>query len=502
VIKNPVTKFLQRSGKRKDLYLEVCPDGIAWAEFAGLTGFLDCSPAKRKGALGDLSSERGWAGADTTLILPPDQYQIFQMACPEGINESELGDALKWKLKDLLDFNASDAISGVFPFPEDASRGRRNLLNVVAARKSLVSELVALAESCGLALVSINIAELALRNLMPRIDPDRRGTALVHMRERFGQMIVGKGDALYLSRKLGVKSDDLRDAPSQESAVQSLALEMQRSLDYYESQLGQMPPAVIRLVAQDNVLPPMLATYMAATVKTLDWAYFGLKEPLDSRCLIAWAASLATVRKGDGIIQQVNLYTDELRPHREKWWAGAALSALALALVLVVVAAGVVRYQQLQLQATVSALKQQNGQLQKSLKQLTGKVAARQPDSKIEASLDRVTVRLVRKQQLLGRLENLIPTEFTGFSVPLLALARQVPQGLWLTQIRLDAIQGNVGLAGKAQSGQLVPMYLGKLGDEPAFAGKTFASFRLSREKDGRWIEFQVATDTSVEGVK
>ena len=504
MIKYSVTKFLQRSGKRKSLYLEVCPDGIAWAEFAGLTGFLDCSPAKRKSALGSLSSERSWAGADTTLILPPDQYQVFQMARPEGVNESELGDALKWKLKDLLDFNASDATSGVFPFPEDVSRGRRNLLNVVAARKPLVSELVALVESCGLALVSINIAELALRNLMPRIDPDRRGAALVHMRERFGQMIVCKGDVLYLSRQLGVKSDDLRDARSQESAVQSLALEMQRSLDYYEIQLGQMPPAVVRLVAQDNVLPLplMLAAYVAAGVKTLDWAHFGLKEPLDSRCLIVWAASLATVRKDDGIIQQVNLYTDELRPRREKWLAGAALSALALVLVLVVVAAGVVRYQQFRLQATVSVLKQQNGQLQKSLKQLIGKVVARQPDSEIEASFDRVTVTMVRRRQLLGRLENVIPTEVTGFSVPLLALARQVPQGLWLTQIRLDALQGDVGLAGKAQSGQLVPMYLGKLGDEPAFAGKTFASFRLSREEDGRWIEFQVATDTAVEGAQ
>jgi MSHA biogenesis protein MshI len=501
VIQNLITAFLRRSGKRQRVYLEVRSDGIAWAEFAGLTGFLECSPAKRKRALGSLSSERGWAGADTTIILPPDQYQVFQLARPEGINESELGDALKWKLKDFLDFNLANAVSGVFPFPEDASRGRGNLLNVVAARKSLVSELVALVENCGLALVSINIAELALRNLAPRIDPDRRGAALVHMRERFGQMIVCKGGVLYLSRQLDVTSDDLRDASSQEAAVQSLALEMQRSLDYYESQLGQVPPAVIRLVAPDNALPlpSMLATYVAATVKTLDWAHFGLKEPLDSRCLIAWAASLAMVENDDGIIQQVNLYTDELRPRREKWQAGAALSALALALALVVVVAGVVRYQQSGLQAKITALKLQSEQLQSSVKQLTGKVNARQPDPEIGDSLGRVTTTLVRRQQLLGRVESLIATEATGFSVPLSALARQVPQGLWLTRIRLDALQGNVGLAGKAQSSQLVPMYLGKLGAEPAFAGKTFASFRLGREEGGRWIEFQVATDTDGE---
>jgi len=499
-----IAKILRRSGKQVRAYLEVRPDGIAWAEFEGPTGFLDCSLAKRQSALGALASERGWAGAETTLILPLDQYQVFQLGRPEGIDESELGDALKWKLKDFLDFSPSDAVSDVFSFPKDASRGRGNLLNVVAARKSLVSELVALVNNCGLALVSIDIAELALRNLVPLIDPDHRGAALVHMGERFGQMIVCKGETLYLSRQLDVTSDDLRGASTQENAVQSLGLEMQRSLDYYESQLGQVPPAVIRLVAQDHELPlsSMLATYVAATVKTLDWTPFGLAEPLDSRCLVAWSASLAVAGKGDDIIQQVDLYTDELRPRREKLQAGAALFVLALALVMVVVAAGVVRYQESGLQARVGALQQQNEQLQNSVEQLTGKVGVLQPDPDIEAALERVTATLVRRQQLLARVENLIATETSGFSAPLSALARQVPQGLWLTQIRLDALQGKISLEGKAQSGRLVPVYLEQLGGEPAFAGKTFSSFRLGRQDDGRWIEFRVATDTDGEATQ
>lgn len=112
-----------------------------------LNGFLDCSLAKREDALDSLSTERRWAAADITLILSHDQYQVFQLARPEGLDESELGDALKWKLKDFLDFNPSDAVTDVFPFPKDASRGRGNLLNVVAARKSLVSELVELVKN-------------------------------------------------------------------------------------------------------------------------------------------------------------------------------------------------------------------------------------------------------------------------------------------------------------------------------------------------------------------
>lgn len=293
-----LTGMFRRSGALGRVCLEIRPDGIAWAvpgkHDSALSGFVDCLPAKREAVLQGLVEEHGWAGAPTTLVLPLDQYQVFQMDRPEGIEESELGDALKWKLKDFLDFSPSEAVSDVFPFPRDASRGRGELVNVVAARKSLVAELVELVREAGLDLDRVDIAELALRNLVCRLDENKRGAALVHLKDNYGQMVICKDSTLYLSRRLDVTSADLRDAARQESAVQSLALEMQRSLDYYESQLGQVPPAMIRLVARDSVLPlaSMLSSYVAASIETLDWHAEGLAADLDSRCLPAWSAGL------------------------------------------------------------------------------------------------------------------------------------------------------------------------------------------------------------------
>lgn len=290
--------LFRRRGARQQVCLEIRPDGIAWAVSGGPAsagaGFMECLPAKRAAALEELVSRFGWSGATATLVLPLDQYQVFQMERPEGIDESELGDALKWKLKDFLDFSPSDAVSDVFPFPTDATRGRGEMVNVVAARKALASELISLVQTSGLSLEQIDIAELALRNLVCRLDESGRSAALVHLRENYGQLVICKNNTLYLSRRLDVNSEDLRDAARQESAVQSLALEIQRSLDYYESQLGQVPPARIRLVARDSVLPlaSMLSSYVAAGVDTLDWQAAGLGEPLDSRCLPAWSAGL------------------------------------------------------------------------------------------------------------------------------------------------------------------------------------------------------------------
>ena len=168
------------------------------------------------------------------------------------------------------------------------------MVNLVAARKSLVQELVNLVNDAGLKLQKIDIAELALRNFAAGLDTGNVGVAVVHLRDRYGQMVVCRGETLYLSRRLELSYDDLQDASKQEEAVQSLALEMQRSMDYFESQLGQAPPSSIRLVARDSVLPltSMLGSYMAVGVEAPDWSVFAMNEDLDSRCLPAWSAGL------------------------------------------------------------------------------------------------------------------------------------------------------------------------------------------------------------------
>jgi len=294
-----LSKLFRKGASGRAVYLEIRPDGIAWSLAAGTAGqkagFTECMPAKRQDTLTALADDLGLSGEPAVLVLPMEQYQVFQVERPEGIDDNELAAALKWKLKDFLDFSPEEAVSDVFPFPEEASRGRGLLVNLVAARKSLVKEMIELVRGAGLELERIDIAELALRNLAARLDTSNRGVALVHLRERYGQMVICRNDTLYLSRRLDVSYDDLRDAGRQENAVQSLALEMQRSLDYFESQLGQVPPGTIRLVARDSVLPlaSMLSSYVAADIQLPQWQDFGLEQDLDSRCLPAWSAGLA-----------------------------------------------------------------------------------------------------------------------------------------------------------------------------------------------------------------
>lgn len=199
------------------------------------------------------------------------------------------------------------------------------------------------------------------------------------------------------------------------------------------------------------------------------------------------------------MIQQVNLYTQELRPRKERLQAGAVLGILALGLIIVTALAGVFGYQNTGMATQVADLEQQNARLESSVAELSGAVQARQPDSEVEEALARVTETLARRQRLLEKVEGLVLSEGRRFSPQMSALARQIPDNVWLTGFTLKSETDQVIIEGRSRSGSLVPLYLENLGAEAAFTGRTFGAFRLSRPEEGRWIDFRVSTERTGE---
>ncbi len=192
------------------------------------------------------------------------------------------------------------------------------------------------------------------------------------------------------------------------------------------------------------------------------------------------------------MIQAVNLYTAELRPRKRQISAAALLLVAASALAIVTAGGGWYRVQAGSLQQALATEQATNSRLLESIDQLGHQVEARKPDPTLETAIAQVTASLARRQSLLERVERLAYDRSEGFATPMSALARQVPEGLWLTRILLRSDQ--VLLAGRTRTGSRVPMYLEQLGGEPAFQGQVFGRFQLTRNDEHSWIEFQVAT--------
>lgn len=191
-------------------------------------------------ALSSLVKSMGIEDKQCSFVLNRKDYNLHLVEAPE-VEASELRAAVRWKIKDLLDMKVEDAAIDVFQVPEDAYRGRA-MVYVVASLKSKIKSIVDMVQESGLELAVIDIPELVMRNLSDRYIEDVNGVAFIDLRRNGSTMNITRNGELYLSRRINTQLDpEVMQSIEWEGLKDRLVLEIQRSLDYYESQMGQVP---------------------------------------------------------------------------------------------------------------------------------------------------------------------------------------------------------------------------------------------------------------------
>jgi len=203
------------------------------------------------------------------FVLANTAYQLVLGEAPK-VPDEELAEALRWRIKDLIQFPIQQAVVQGFFLPEDSARGSSRMAYAVAAQRSVIENLVGYARSLKLNLQSIDIPELALRNLIHCCAEDgKRGVALVKLNQGSGNLIIVRDNNLYLSRQFNLPYNAglLDDLPAE-----NLILEVQRSLDYFERQMRQVPPSQIYLCGENvtaDKLTPTIRNSFATPIQLL-----------------------------------------------------------------------------------------------------------------------------------------------------------------------------------------------------------------------------------------
>jgi MSHA biogenesis protein MshI len=175
----------------------------------------------------------------TVLTLPPGSYTLTQMERP-AVPADELAAAARWRMRDLLDYPLEEAVTAVFEVPGQGRAGRPPLVYVVAARAQPLREMAERVRAAGLNLWKIDVAELALRNLVETAETGPETVAGLYLMPERGMLQITRGDLLYLSRSLDYGLDAL--AGDNRAAIhERVALELQRTMDYYDSHFGAAP---------------------------------------------------------------------------------------------------------------------------------------------------------------------------------------------------------------------------------------------------------------------
>jgi MSHA biogenesis protein MshI len=172
------------------------------------------------------------------IALSISKYQLLQLDRP-AVEDAELIQALQWTVKEQL-FSDDEFVIDYFDPPAAAATSIKKL-NVVAVSKLDVMEIRDGVLKAGLALNIIGVEELAICNLLIPSDD----AVITLKQEEGGQLSLNivKRNQLFFSRRLR-GYENLSNFSQEElkmGVVDSLSLEIQRSMDYFESQLRQAP---------------------------------------------------------------------------------------------------------------------------------------------------------------------------------------------------------------------------------------------------------------------
>lgn len=240
-----------------------------------------------------------------TTVLDANEYSLLLTEAPD-VPPDELRAAIRWRIKDLIDFHINDATLDVFDTPGEKAAGRARSMYAVAARSSAIQKRADMMSAAGINLDVIDIPEMAQRNLAALLPEDAKGVVLLSFTPSGGLITISKQSEIYLSRNIDVGLDALTQLSSDAASMfDRIALEIQRSLDYYDSHFRQAPINTIALAPMPREVPGLvdyLKANLSANVITMDLTKLmecevELKPELQSACLTVLGAALRQEEK-------------------------------------------------------------------------------------------------------------------------------------------------------------------------------------------------------------
>ena len=193
--------------------------------------------------LTDLRRDYHLARIPCVTLMPAADYQLQVMEAPE-VPEAELRSAVRWRLKDVLDYPPDAATVDVITVPADPNaptRGRS--VYAVAARNEVIAERMTLFSEAKLTLKAIDIPEMAQRNMAAMFEMPQRALAMLNLAPERGLLTFTAGGELYLARSIDVGLTQLRSAEGglRNQLLERVVLEVQRSLDHFDRQFSFLP---------------------------------------------------------------------------------------------------------------------------------------------------------------------------------------------------------------------------------------------------------------------
>ena len=436
--------------------------------------------------------------APVSCVLEHGDYQMQLVETP-NVPDAELRQAVAWRVKDLVDYSLDEAIVDLFHLPRHSTASARAIAYAVISRNETVEESVTAARAQVAHPVSIvDIPELCLRNISTMLPDEEHGAAFLHFTDTDGFLTITRAGRLHVVRHIptGRKTfvENADDSFFVNERAAGIALDVQRSLDYYESHYDYRPIQKLYLGPGTglDVLPKALNENLGLEIVQLELEdLFEIEGELaaedQGRCLIAAGAALrpdTSEGNTDKPPQTVNLLAPEESLSLQEFPARFMAKAAAILLAVMTLIAMFADYRVSSIEDEMQVATLQEAAAVERLANLQATIEAETGGLSWQDQLDEALDELKQRQAVLTLVQGSTLGETRGFSPHLRALSRQHIDGIWLTYMTLSAGGEQTRIEGRTIGAELVPMYVQNLIDEGPFSRQRFHQFEIDNPID------------------
>lgn len=481
------------------------PNVLAWESFpyesladlqSGLTRFVDTHKLNGEACRCTLSSH---------------DYSLRLVERPPNVPDDELVDATRWLIRDLIEFDVEAAQLAILTIPEDSNRARTPKMFVVAARDEQLLDLAHVINCAGLRLLGFEIVESTMLAIEERMPETVAGSAMLKFEDKTSILTLSRVPHLYLARNLNLDLAILDDAaqraleeedptsPSIIDCLDPLLLDVQRSLDYYESEYGQAPasrltllPSAIDCTPLTPALSEALRPIQVEAFDIADYLEFAERPQDDLHQSLTLAAGSALVQSG--LIGDA-LLPLSFRPQDGEFGLLSVCRLAAAITMLLGIYYGITLYQYdgraAELAALETTLSDLSVQVEAAREAATVAAATSNPEAEIAALTAERNARISMFRDMTQRTSR-SDASFAGL---LEGLARQDLEGIWLERIEFSLGGDAIAVEGRTLDPAIIPEYLTRLGNEDGYASRRFRTFQIERSGGSEpGLAFRIAT--------
>lgn len=207
------------------------------------------------------------------ILLAPGEYQFLVADAPD-VQEAELKLAMKWRLKEIVDFPVEQASFDLLTIPGSSGPASRSrTMFAVVAKNELLRRRVAEFDEARYGVTVIDIPETAQRNIAALYEEQGRGVGLLFFDATGGLMTISFGGELFHARRFEITQADIAGVSdvAREDLFGRIVLEVQRTLDNVERQFNSVTLTKILVgpEAEDTGLVAFLQANLAIAVEAV-----------------------------------------------------------------------------------------------------------------------------------------------------------------------------------------------------------------------------------------